>query len=249
MSKELFFLGEPVEFKPGIKVYPPSVRDVVVNKFFGLFVTILTQSQEEIEDIFVKEKKDMGELLTPMEYMLNGCYNNKEYEQLTKMAFEFFLRTKVDFLYDQKLVIIGSLEEILKDINQVGEIVVITEEEFFDFQNLIRMATGHKEIERPVEDEDPRVKAIKAKARYRDKLKAKQNAKKGLKLFSIMTSICCMGLGLTPLNIGEMSYVAMEAILSQYQLKEKYEVDIDSLLAGADSKKVKPVYWIKNLDE
>jgi hypothetical protein len=76
------------------------------------------------------------------------------------------------------------------------------------------MATGHKEIERPVEDEDPRVKAIKAKARYRDKLKAKQNAKKGLKLFSIMTSICCMGLGLTPLNIGEMSYVAMEAILS-----------------------------------
>jgi hypothetical protein len=42
MSKELFFLGEPVEFKPGIKVYPLSVRDVAVNKFFGLFVTILT---------------------------------------------------------------------------------------------------------------------------------------------------------------------------------------------------------------
>jgi hypothetical protein len=31
-----------------------------------------------------------------------------------------------------------------------------------------------------------------------------------------------MGLGLTPLNIGEMSYIAMDAILSQYQTKEKY---------------------------
>jgi len=54
---------------------------------------------------------------------------------------------------------------------------------------------------------------MKAKARYRDKIKAKQNAKKGLNLFSIMTSICCMGIGLNPLNIGEMSYVAMNALL------------------------------------
>ena len=64
-----------------------------------------------------------------------------------------------------------------------------------------------------------------------------------------MTSICCMGIGLNPLNIGEMSYVAMNALLDQYQAKEKYEIDIDSLLAGANSKKVKPVYWIKNLEE
>jgi hypothetical protein len=50
---------------------------------------------------------------------------------------------------------------------------------------------------------------MKAKARYRDKVKAKQNAKNGITLFSTMASICCMGIGLTPLNIGEMSYVSM----------------------------------------
>jgi hypothetical protein len=50
---------------------------------------------------------------------------------------------------------------------------------------------------------------MKAKARYRDKIKAKQQAKNGLTLFSTMTSICCMGIGITSLNIGEMSYVAM----------------------------------------
>ena len=58
-----------------------------------------------------------------------------------------------------------------------------------------------------------------------------------------------MGIGLTPLNIGEISYVSMQAILNQYQTKEKYEIDIDSLLAGADSKKIKPKYWIRNLEE
>jgi hypothetical protein len=33
-----------------------------------------------------------------------------------------------------------------------------------------------------------------------------------------------------------------------YQQNEEYDIDIRSLLAGADSKKVKPKYWIKNLD-
>jgi hypothetical protein len=58
-----------------------------------------------------------------------------------------------------------------------------------------------------------------------------------------------MGLGITPLNIGEMSYVAMESITRKYQEKEKYQLDIESLLAGADSKKVKPKYWIANFED
>jgi hypothetical protein len=57
-----------------------------------------------------------------------------------------------------------------------------------------------------------------------------------------------MGIGLTPLNIGEISYAAVGAIIERYQMKEKYEVDIDSLLAGAKPGKVNPVYWIKNID-
>ena len=92
---------------------------------------------------------------------------------------------------------------------------------------------------------------MKRKARYRDKVKAKQAEKNkdGVSLFTTLVSICCMGLGITPLNIGEMSYVAIESILRKYQEKEKYDLDIRSLLAGADSKKIKPKYWIRNFEE
>ena len=127
--------------------------------------------------------------------------------------------------------------------------IIISEEEFFNFQNLIRLAVDKKPVEPPNPNEHPKIKAMKAKARYRDQIKAKQNAKNGITLFTTMASICCMGVGLSPLNIGEISYVAMQAVLGQYQNKEKYQIDIDSLLAGADSKKIKPVYWIKNLEE
>jgi hypothetical protein len=68
------------------------------------------------------------------------------------------------------------------------------------------------------------VAEIKRKSRYREKLKAKKNANSnsGISLYTLLVSICCMGLGITPLNIGEMSYVALEAILQKYQEKEKY---------------------------
>ena len=249
MSKELFFIGEPLEFKKGVVIYPPKLKDVIGCNFYSVYTQILTYSQEEIEDIYVKEKKDLIVFPTPIEFMLNNCYHKKEYENACKQAFKFFLKVDVDFLYDQKLIVIGSLAEIVKTITNLDQLVTINEEEFFDFQNSIRLAINQKMVERPDPNEHPKIKAMKAKARYRDKIKAKQNAKKGLNLYSIMTSICCMGIGLNPLNIGEMSYVAMEAILSQYQTKEKYQIDIDSLLAGADSKKIKPVYWIKNLEE
>ena len=147
------------------------------------------------------------------------------------------------------MILIGNLEEVLKNISNINEIVVITSEEFFDFQNLIRMASNTEQVEKPNPNEHPKIKAMKAKARLRDRVKAKQAAKDGLDLFTVMTSICCMGVGITPLNIGEMSYVAVNSILSQYQNKEKFQIDMDNLFAGADPKKIKPKYWIRKLEE
>lgn len=249
MSKESFFIGMPVQFKTGVYIYPPTLKDVITTQNYGTYLKILTYSQEEIEDIFVKEKKDLSKFPTPVEFLLNNCYHSSEYRQICKDAFKFFLKADVDFLYDKKLILIGKIEEVLKNIQNLDQLITISEEEFFDFQNLIRIATDQKTVEPPNPNEHPKIKAMKAKARYRDKIKAKQAAKTGITLFNTMASICCMGIGLTPLNIGEMSYVSMQAILSQYQMKEKYEIDIDSLLAGADSKKIKPKYWIRNFEE
>lgn len=249
MSKELFFIGAPVQFKAGINIYPPTLNEIITTPNYSSYTRVLTYSQEEIEDIFVKDKKELTNLPTPMEFLLNNCYHNEEYEQICKEAFKFFLRTDIDFLYEKKMILIGKLEDVVKNLQSITELVVISEEEFFDFQNLIRMACDQKPVEPPNPNEHPKIKAMKAKARYRDKVKAKQNAKNGITLFTTMASICCMGIGLTPLNIGEISYVAMQAVLNQYQNKEKYQIDIDSLLAGADSKKIKPKYWISNLEE
>ena len=251
MSKELFFLCQPKEFKPGIKIYPPTVKSVITEELFGHYVQVLTYSQEEVEDEFLAAKKSLEKYPTPLEFMLNNSYHNKRYEAICKKAFQFFIHDEVNFLYEQKLIVVGNIQETLKNISTLEELLVIKEEDFFAFQNAIRECVGKKIVEPPITDEDPRVAEIKRKARYRDKLKAKQagKGKDGISLYTTLVSICCMGLGITPLNIGEMSYVAIEAILRKYQEKEKYQLDIDSLMAGADSKKVKPKYWIRNFED
>lgn len=251
MNKEIFFICEPVDFKPGIKIYPPTVKEVIVDNNYGVYSRLLTYSQEEVEDEFVEAKKTLEVYPTPIEFMLNNCYHHKDYEKTCKDAFKFFIHQEVNFLYEQKIIIVGKIEEVLKNAQSIDDLVMIKEEDFFDFQNIIRECIGKKMVEPPNPNEHPKIKEMKRKARYRDKVKAKQAAKgkDGITLFTTLVSICCMGLGITPLNIGEMSYVALESILRKYQEKEKYQLDIDSLLAGADSKKVKPKYWIRNFEE
>ena len=251
MNKEAFFLCEPVQFKPGIKIYPPKVKEVVNNDSYGMFCRILTYSQEEIEDQFVENNKTLQSYPTPIEFLLNNSYHHKDYESQCKAAFRFFIHEEVSFLYEQKMILIGNLEDTLKNTKSLDDLIVIKEEEFFDFQNMLRESIGKKSIEPPNPNEHPKIKEMKRRARYRDRIKAKnaEKSKDGVSLFTTLVSICCMGLGITPLNIGEMSYVAIDSILRKYQEKEKYDLDIKSLLAGADSKKIKPQYWIRNFEE
>jgi len=238
-----FFLGYPSEFKEVCLIYPPKVKDVACCKNFQLLARALTLSQEEIEDEYRRANLDINNLPNPFEYLLANAYNSLQFRKLVEDAFLLFTKEKVIFLFDKKLLAVGDLS----DVKSVDDLRMISEEDFLGFQNMIREAIGAKPVEPPNPNEHPRIREMKAKARYRDYIKAKQN-KGGLNFQSTLASISCMGMGLNPLNIGELSYAAIPVLIGTYQQKEKYELDVDSLLAGADSKKVHPVYWIKNLD-
>ena len=243
------YLGYPTNFKNKFDVYPPKVRDILANPEFGKYQQILTFSQEDIEDVLTGAIKDgnakpySGDMPNPFEFLLINCYQSKEYEAMTIKAFEFFIHAPVSFLYDYKAIVIGDLQKLVQTIQSVDELILLKEEDFFEFQNLIRESCGADPVEKYDPSENSKIRAMKAKARYRDRVKAKQQ--KGGKLEDMLNAICCMGLGLTPLNIGEVSYVAIPKIISTYQAKEKYDIDLRMIAAGANPKKVKPEYWMK----
>lgn len=247
MINEKVFLKFPLNFKNKCKIYPPSINEVIKDDKFSLYRKLLTISQEEIEDEFNEKELDMNDLLTPFEYLLNNVYNHKEIQAIACEAFKFFIHEDVTFLCEHKKIVIGKLEEVISNISSIDDLIIIEEEEYFEFQNLLREALGEQKISPPDPNENPKIKKMKAKARYRDRIKAQSGV--GLKLSSSLVSICCMNFGLNPLNIGELSYAAIHPLIRYYQEKEKYQLDIDSLLAGADSKKIKPKYWVRNIED
>ena len=252
MNNPAVFIGEPLVFKNKFKVYPPSVREVVSNPKYAQFLKILTLTQEDVQDELAKKTNENKNIPTPFEFLLINCYYHKDFHDVAIEAFEFFIHEPVNFFYEQKKIVVGDLEKIVTEIEQIEQLIMISEEEYFDFQNIIREVCGDKPLappEPPNPNEDPRITAMKAKARARDRAKARQNAANGISIQTCLVAICCMGIGITPLNIGEMSYAAIGPIMKMSQEKEKYDIDIRSLLAGADSKKIKPKYWIRNSDK
>lgn len=251
-NAEKVFLGLPIEFRGLFKVYPPTVNQTLDIANFNKFLSLLTISQEDIEDqlfnmddeISIKE----GQIPTPYQYLAKICESSQEYLDLVREGFEFFTHTELTFIPEKEFFLIGNLEEILQNISSLEDLPILTPEVYFEFQNVIRLVMGRDQVEPYDYNQHPRARRMKAKARYRDRIKAKQNAKTD-SLINSLASICCMGIGLTPLNIGEMSYAAISTITAKYQKKEKYTLDIDSLLAGADSKKIKPKYWMSENDK
>ena len=150
------------------------------------------------------------------------------------------------------MLLIGKNEEELNPDIDLENPRLLTADNYFEFQNVIRKSIG-VEAEKPLDPEeenlDPRIKRYKMKIKQSEEILKKKKSKQAPTLGTLLTAICCMGIGLNPLNIGEISYACVQWLIAMEQQKEEYDIDIRALLAGADSKKVKPKYWIKNIDE
>ena len=250
MINDKIFLGFPIQFKDICKVYPPKVSDVVGNDDFMIYQSLFIMTQEELDEAYLKDE-NVTQVPTPFQYLLMNYYQDEEMKDKIEEAFTLFVHEPVTIVPEIEMLLIGKNEEELNPDIDLENPKLLTEENFFDFQNTIRLAMGMDIIKPPDPEEenlDPRIKRYKMKVKEHEKIINKKKSKTAPTLGTLLAAICCMGIGLNPLNIGEMSYACVQWLIAMYQQNEEYDVDIRALLAGADSKKVKPKYWIKNLE-
>ena len=250
MINDKIFLGFPIQFKDICKVYPPKVKDVVGNEDFMICQALFIMTQEELDEAYLKDESVM-QVPTPFQYLLMNYYQDEEMRDKVEEAFALFVHEPVTIVPEIEMLLIGKSEDELDPNIDLENPRLLTEENFFDFQNAIRISMGMDVAKAPDPEEenlDPRIKRYKMKVKEHEKIVNKKKSKSAPTLGTLLAAICCMGIGLNPLNIGEISYACVQWLIGMEQQKEEYDVDIRALLAGADSKKVKPKYWIKNLD-
>ena len=250
MINDKVFLGFPIDFRDVCKIYPPTVNDVVGNDDFMIYQSLFTITQEELDEAYLKDET-VTKIPTPFQYLLMNYYQDEEMREKIEDAFKQFVREPVTIVPEIEMLLIGKSEDELDPNVDLENPRLLTEENFFDFQNCIRDVMGTERV-KPLEEEDvnedPRVKRWKMKVKESEKIIQRKKQKDSPTFGTLLAAICCMGIGLNPLNIGEMSYACVHWLIVMYQQNEEYDIDIRSLLAGADSKKVKPKYWIKNID-
>ena len=250
MINDRIFLGFPIRFGDVCQIFPPTVNDVVGNENFNIYLSIFTITQEDLDEIYLKDKS-VERVPTPYQYLMMNYYSEEDMRGYIEEAFELFVHEPVTIVPEIEMLLIGKSEDELDPDVDLENPRLLTEENFFDFQNHIRLSVGKEKIESSTQEEkyeDPRVKRWKMKIKEREKIINSKKAKSAPTLGTLLAAICCMRIGLNPLNIGEISYACVSWLIAMYQQNEEYDVDVRALLAGADSKKVKPKYWIKNLD-
>ena len=250
MAKASVFIGEPLYYREkDLYIHIPKLKEVVGNPNYPIYSTMFTTSQEDLWDLMAEKEgkrpdgKPIENCPTPFEFLLINCKTSPNFETKMKEAFYFWTHKHIRIYIETKTILIT---DGIDKIKEAKDLTTIQEKDYFTFQNIIRQALGEKPLEPPKENENPKIALIKAKGRYRERIKKKKGNKNGISLDKIIVIICCMGIGITPLNIGEIPYPAISMIFEKMQEKEKYETDLKVATAGFGNKKIKPKYWIHN---
>ena len=64
MINELVFINAPLNFEKGVKIYPPTVKEVITQSYFSIFRKLLMSSQEDTEDD-IEEKNSYSFTIKP----------------------------------------------------------------------------------------------------------------------------------------------------------------------------------------
>lgn len=233
----LAFIGLPYVFENICLIYPLSISSILsLQERYERDLQLLTINRSFIIRLFNKKEISVDTIPTPFDFLIGSAKEDNRVLLEISNAFATFIREKITILFDTKQIIVGDPLEhrIINDSN------------FTAFQNVIRLQNRLQKEEEIPENEDPRMRKFREKRELRDAIKRKQESAKAPSFATLMNALCAFGVGITPLNIGELSLYSFYSQLQINGHKERYNAEMHFLYGGADPKKLKPEYWITN---
>ena len=113
----------------------------------------------------------------------------------------------------------------------------MAEENFIDIKSL------EEEDENSSKKENSKLKEIKKKIAENKKIIQKYKKQQNSELIFLVNAVASKSQNLNILNIWELTLYQFKNQLDQLIRNENYDINIQSILAGADSKKIKLVHW------
>ncbi len=248
------------------KVYPVKLSDIadigeeIYHKYLSYFC--ISIDSLNIDD---EAKKNMREKnVSSFLLILSQCIQDKSegFLNIIKDGFRLFLKKELTFIPQLSGFFIGSLEELeviisgfkskddLKDLEKYG---FVTENNYEDFKEVLMLqncikSTKSEDGYNPADDKARElIEKIKKTKEEINKIKA--NDGKNLNLLDLVSAFCASNKNVDIVRVWDLNIFQFNDQFKRTQLVSDYEISIQSLLHGADAKKVKINHFIAKMGD
>lgn len=195
-------------------------------------LNLLLMTETDIEKIVKEKGGDISQLgnFSTLSYLLKSAELNEMFFLELEKALSTFIQEDILLLPKINAILVGPPSERR----------LIKEDNFLDFQTILRIQNRKEVPEPPPENESAIAKKMRLARERREAVKRKQQQQNGSQqeLAELLEIAEVFGI-----NYYEKSIYAFYGLIQRHQLREKWDQDIQMLCAGADSKKIKTKYW------
>ena len=214
-------------------IYSKTLRDIAlvgVNKYFR-YLNLLTITKKDIKNLF---KQDDVE---PFDFILFNSILNEEFKNEFIEALKYFIKEDVLFVSEMESFIIGKFEEER----------MLNKDNFGEFQIILKLQNFLEEKNKSNGENDIAKKIKEKIAKGREKVaQIKGINNDNINLSDLIGSLAInTSLGID--RIWDITYYAFNDQFRRMRMLEQYETSLQSIMAGADPKKVKLEDWIKSI--
>ncbi len=222
--EDRIFANLPIDIG-GIKIYSPTLKEIydVGVRTYRLYITACMAIADE------GKYQDFADYLKAEG--LKSETNIKALNFFTKESFASFDKEDKTFYYVDK-----------------DEPFFLTEDSHSLFGELILIANDIKPEEKPKESKNPEFDKRLAEAKKRVTDATKDDKEEDEDFFkTYISSLSAASPGLNLITIWDLNIAQFTDQLQRHKLKEDFDINMQYLLAGADSKDVKLEHYIKKI--
>lgn len=245
IDDSMLLYGEPILIPTTqITIAPIRLKEIGkigINNFYTYLNILTFDSDSVIED---KETfKDIPKNEKDFLFFIMMCKENKSFRNTVTKALKFFIKKEVLFIED-----FNMFNFILKGNDGVDTIIPLDLNIFEVLQYIIKKQNFIFPKEEEFKPNSSKAAEIIEKTKKgRKKLMDIKNKNSNVSLGDLIASLAAKGNGLNILSIWNINYYAFNDQLQRLKMIEEYDMGLKSILAGADSKKVKLEYWIRDI--
>lgn len=238
--QEQAYVGAPSSFLDICKVYPLTLYEIISmgSNNYNTKLGLLLLNELDIAKI-IKDKTGTEpelETIQPLSYLLQSAALDDLFLLELQSCFFTFIKEDILLLPKINVVVIGNPKDKR----------LITENNFSEFQDILRIQNKKEIRKAPPENESAIARKFRLKSEQRDAIKRKQQQKSGEEQSLVELLEIAETFGIDYKN---KTIYAFYNLIRRHQAKEKWEQDIQMLCAGADSNKLKTKYWGESLKD